>query len=70
VILVVHSPPKGSADEAHGRHLGSESVPAAIGRKRPMLAVCGHVQRCWGREAMVGTTPVVNVGPEGWLLEV
>lgn len=69
-ILVLHSPPKGHLDEAHGRHLGSEAVLAAIERKRPVLAVCGHVHPCWGREATVGTTPVFNVGPEGRLFEI
>ncbi len=69
-ILVLHSPPKGHLDEAGGRHLGSEAVLAAIERKRPVLAVCGHVHPCWGREATVGTTPVVNVGPEGRLFEI
>ena len=64
-VLVVHSPPNGHVDEAHGRHLGSEAVLAAIERKRPVLAVCGHIHQCWGREATIGTTPVVNVGPEG-----
>jgi uncharacterized protein len=69
-ILVLHSPPKGHLDEAHGRHLGSEAVLAAIERKRPVLAVCGHVHPCWGREATVGTTPVFNVGPEGRVFDI
>ena len=69
-ILVVHSPPKGHVDEAHGRHLGSEAVRAAIEHKRPALAVCGHVHQCWGREATVGTTPVVNLGPEGRFFDI
>jgi len=47
--LVVHSPPEGHADGVHGRHLGSEAVLAAIERKRPALAVCGHVHQRWGR---------------------
>lgn len=69
-VLVVHSPPKGYLDKAHGRHLGSRSVLEAIERKRPALVVCGHIHQCWGSEAAIGTTPVVNVGPEGRLLEV
>jgi len=69
-ILVVHSPPKGHVDEAHGHHLGSEAVLAAIERKHPALAVCGHIHQCWGREATIGTTPVVNVGPEGRFFDV
>lgn len=69
-MLVVHSPPKGHLDEAHGRHLGSHSILAAIERKRPALVVCGHIHQCWGSEAVIGTTPVVNVGPEGRFVEV
>jgi Icc-related predicted phosphoesterase len=69
-VLIVHSPPKGYVDEVHGRHLGSTSVLEAIERRRPTLVVCGHIHQCWGGEAKVGTTPVVNVGPEGRLLEI
>jgi Icc-related predicted phosphoesterase len=69
-VLVVHSPPSGYVDEVHGRHLGSTSVLDAIERKRPALVVCGHIHQCWGREATIGTTPVLNVGPEGRLLEI
>jgi Icc-related predicted phosphoesterase len=69
-VLVVHSPPKGYLDEAHGRHLGSRAVLEAIERKRPALVVCGHIHQCWGSEAAIGTTPVVNVGPDGRFFEV
>jgi uncharacterized protein len=69
-ILVVHSPPKGHVDEVHGRHLGSEAVLAAIERKHPALVLCGHIHQCWGREATIGTTPVVNAGPEGRFFEI
>jgi uncharacterized protein len=69
-VLVVHSPPKGYVDEAHGRHLGSRSILETIECKRPALVVCGHIHQCWGSEAVIGTTPVVNVGPEGRLFEV
>jgi uncharacterized protein len=69
-VLVVHSPPNGHVDEVHGRHLGSTSVLEAIERKRPVLVVCGHIHQCWGSEATIGTTPVVNIGPEGRFLEI
>ena len=69
-VLVVHSPPKGYLDEAHGRHLGSRAILDAIERKLPALVVCGHIHQCWGSEAAIGTTPVVNVGPEGRFFEV
>ena len=67
---MVHSPPKGHVDEAHGRHLGSEAVLAAIERKHPAIALCGHIHQCWGREVTIGTTPVVNVGPEGRVFDI
>ena len=69
-VLVVHSPPKGYVDEPHGRHLGSKSILEAIERKQPALVVCGHIHECWGGEATIDTTPVVNVGPRGRLLEI
>jgi len=69
-VLVVHSPPKGHVDEAHGRHLGSESILRAIERTHPRLAVCGHIHQSWGQEVQIGPTRVVNVGPEGMFFEV
>jgi uncharacterized protein len=69
-VLVVHSPPKGYLDEVHGRHLGSRSILEAIERKRPALVLCGHIHQCWGGEAVIGTTPVVNVGPEGRFFDI
>jgi Icc-related predicted phosphoesterase len=69
-VLVVHSPPKGYVDEVHGHHRGSTSVLEVIERKRPTLVVCGHIHQCWGHEAAIGTTPVVNIGPDGRLIEI
>jgi Icc-related predicted phosphoesterase len=69
-VLVVHSPPRGYLDEAHGRHLGSRSVLEAIERRHPALVLCGHIHQCWGGEAGIGTTPVVNVGPDGRFFDV
>ncbi len=69
-VLVVHSPPKGYVDEAHGKHLGSEAILATIETKRPLLAVCGHIHQAWGEEATIGSTPVVNLGPAGRFFEI
>jgi Icc-related predicted phosphoesterase len=66
-VLVVHSPPKGHVD---GRDLGSEAVLRAIEQKQPQLAVCGHIHECWGEEATIGRSRVVNLGPEGTLFDV
>jgi Icc-related predicted phosphoesterase len=69
-VLVVHSPPKGYVDVAHGKHMGSEAILAAIETKRPRLVVCGHIHESWGQEAMIGRIPVVNLGPDGRFFEV
>ena len=69
-VLVVHSPPKGHLDEAHGRHLGSKAILEAIEQKRPRLAVCGHIHEAWGQEAKIAGTQVVNLGPEGRVFEL
>lgn len=69
-VLIVHSPPRGYVDAVHGRHLGSRSILRAIEHKRPALVVCGHIHQCWGFEAAIGTTPVVNLGPEGRFFEL
>jgi Icc-related predicted phosphoesterase len=69
-VMVVHSPPKGYVDLAFGRHLGSESIRAAIAEKHPPLVICGHIHQCAGQEAMLGDTRVVNVGPEGLVLDL
>jgi uncharacterized protein len=65
-LLVLHSPPKGHVDGG----LGSEAILRAIERKHPPLVVCGHIHQCWGRESTVGATRVVNLGPDGIVLEV
>jgi uncharacterized protein len=67
-VLVVHSPPKGHVDGGSG--LGSEAILGAIEAHEPELAVCGHIHEAWGEEATIGRTRVINLGPEGRLLEV
>lgn len=69
-VLVSHSPPRGHVDESRGRHLGSEAVLAAIEEKRPRLVLCGHIHEAWGRESIIGPTAVLNLGPEGRIVEV
>ena len=69
-VMIVHSPPKGVVDKAFGRNLGSDAIRAAIESKRPPLALCGHIHQEQGREAKLGPTRVVNVGPEGKFFDV
>jgi Icc-related predicted phosphoesterase len=65
-VLVSHSPPKEAVDvSAGGRSLGSVAVRDAVVRLRPALVVCGHIHACAGQQAVIGSAPVVNAGPEG-----
>jgi len=41
-----------------------------LAQEADLAAVCGHIHQCWGGEAGIGTTPVVNVGPDGRFVEI
>lgn len=70
-ILVSHSPPQGIVDrDSRGQHLGSEAVHRAIEQKSPRLVVCGHIHGSWREQAELGTTTVVNAGPQGIVWEM
>jgi uncharacterized protein len=70
-VLAVHSPPRGHVDVGgSGKHLGSEAVLRAIESSRPRLALCGHVHESWGEESRIGRTRVINLGPDGMMLDV
>ncbi|MEM6304625.1 MAG: metallophosphoesterase family protein [Pseudomonadota bacterium] len=63
-VLISHSPPKGAVDvTSKGVSIGSEALRAAIERLHPALVLCGHVHDCWGQEARIGASRVVNLGP-------
>jgi uncharacterized protein len=67
-VLAVHSPPKGYVDGK--RHLGSEAILRIIEERQPRLVVCGHIHEAAGQEAQVGASRVLNVGPDGVVVEV
>jgi uncharacterized protein len=70
-VLVSHSPPKGSVDlSSSGRSLGSTAVRDAVIRVKPRLVVCGHIHGSAGKRAQLGSTPIINAGPRGTLLEI
>lgn len=72
LIWVCHCPPYGTPlDEAMpGRHFGSKALGAFIQRVRPRWFFCGHIHEAAGRRVELGTTTAVNVGKQGFLLEV
>ena len=53
-----------------GEHLGSRAILQAIEASEPSLAVCGHIHESWGAESRMGPTRIVNLGPDGALLDV
>lgn len=65
-VLVTHSPPYNAVDQSsRGAHLGSRAIRATIEQQTPTLVVCGHIHASAGQRAIMGTTPIVNVGPGG-----
>lgn len=70
-LLILHSPPHGHCDvSGQGEHLGSRAIAAAIEAKQPRVAVCGHIHESWGQESRIGKTQVINLGPEGRVIEL
>jgi Icc-related predicted phosphoesterase len=70
-VLIVHSPPRGHVDRSGaGEHLGSTAILETIVKKRPPLAVCGHIHESWGDESELGPTRIVNLGPSGTWFEI
>jgi hypothetical protein len=71
-VLICHCPPKNTRlDEAGpGQHFGSTAVAAAIERIRPRWFFCGHIHEAAGRQEQLGETYGMNLGKQGYLLEV
>ncbi len=64
VILVAHQPPRDTVTDLlpNGKHVGSESIRAFIGRVQPLLCFTGHIHEGRGMDS-IGRTKVVNPGP-------
>ena len=63
-ILVSHSPPHKVVDvHADLGSIGSTAVRDWILKHSPALVLCGHIHDCWGQEAKLGETRVMNLGP-------
>jgi uncharacterized protein len=70
--LVIHVPPYGTRlDEyAPGKHAGSTALRTWVEREQPAYLFCGHIHETAGLSDRVGATQCVNVGKEGFTLEV
>jgi uncharacterized protein len=72
LVLICHTPPKGTAlDRAgEGQHFGSVAIGEFITREQPRYFFCGHIHEAAGVHATLGRTQAWNVGKRGHLLEL
>ncbi len=70
--LVIHVPPYGMRlDEyAPGKHAGSTALRAWAEREQPAYLFCGHIHETAGLSDRMRTTQCINVGKEGFALEI
>ena len=72
LYLVVHFPPLNTKlDEyAEGQHAGSPTLRAWVEEEKPLYLLCGHIHETAGMKDILGTTQCINVGKEGYAIEV
>jgi Icc-related predicted phosphoesterase len=72
LYLVVHFPPRDTKlDEfAPGKHAGSPTLRAWVAREQPAYLFCGHIHETAGVSECLGQTQCINVGKQGYVIEV
>jgi Icc-related predicted phosphoesterase len=72
LYLVVHFPPRDTKlDEyAPGKHAGSPTLREWVDRVQPARLFCGHIHETAGNRDRLGQTACVNVGKQGYTLEI
>jgi len=72
LYLVAHCPPRNSRlDEfAPGKHGGSSALRAWIERAKPSYVFCGHIHETAGLSERLGPTQCINVGKQGYTIEI
>ncbi len=69
-VLVVHSPPIETVDhDSSGRIRGSQAIRQAVLDKQPRLVVCGHIHSDWQKQIDLGSSRIVNAGPQGVIID-
>ena len=71
-MLICHCPPYGTPlDQIRpGAHAGSTAVRDFLLREQPEHFFCGHIHEAAGARVMIGKTQAMNVGKQGWLLNL
>lgn len=71
VILITHGPPYGTKlDFLSMGYVGNKSYRKYIKKEQPLYALSGHLHETFGKKDRIGKTIVINVGPEGMVIEV
>jgi Icc-related predicted phosphoesterase len=72
MLLVCHCPPfRTMLDRiVNMRHAGSTAVRAFIEREQPEYFFCGHIHEAAGVAERIGETKAMNVGKQGFLLDL
>jgi uncharacterized protein len=72
LVLICHTPPfETELDQIRsGLHAGSHSVREFIEKQQPEYFFCGHIHEAEGVTITMGKTRAMNVGKQGYLLEL
>jgi Icc-related predicted phosphoesterase len=72
LLLICHCPPRDTPlDQVRpGLHAGSTAVRDFLRREQPQLFFCGHIHEAAGARAAIGKTQAMNVGKQGWLVDL
>ena len=71
-IMLMHPPPYGTLlDEVdQDWHVGAQTLTDIIRKKQPLIAFCGHIHECFHIRDEIGSTIVINPGPDGEVIEL
>jgi len=72
LVLICHCPPRETAlDQIRpGLHAGSTAVGDFLLKHQPEHFFCGHIHEAAGAQTQIGKTQAMNVGKQGWLLQI
>ena len=69
---MVHFPPfETKLDEyAPGKHVGSPALRTWVEGVQPCYLFCGHIHETAGMSDLLGATQMINVGKQGYMIEI
>lgn len=68
-VMLTHMHPSGGISESVGFD-GSDAITDALAEFKPDFLLHGHIHEMFGVEEKIGNTRVINLGPEGRILEI